>query len=381
MESPCPQKELCGSCSWSHLPYEEQLAQKLAAINQGFAGNGVEIRCEKIIASPKQLHYRNRMDFVIDYQGKVGLRQKGAWWKVIDGHPCVISDEAIESAFHIVRGWTAEAGLSFFCRKKHTGLLRYAVIRATSTGERVVIILTSKPQDEAEEALLREALKNLGTRLPDASILWSINFEQGDTSVGSEWFVIQGKETLLENIRGTEFEISPHAFFQTNSLGAGLLLDTVLEYVEQAAPREVLDLYCGSGFFSIPLARAGKKVRGVELVKEAIDDAKRNAARNNVEVEFFAEKAEDFLWDPKPDVLIVDPPRAGLHPKALQKLMQLDVPEIVYVSCNPAQFAREMKVIGEKYRVVDSRAIDMFPHTPHVELVTRLRVGDVSQLP
>jgi 23S rRNA (uracil1939-C5)-methyltransferase len=149
---PCPQKDRCGSCGWSHIPYEKQLAQKLSDINGSFAIKKLDLHVSEVLPSPKTDHYRNRMDFVIDFQGNVGLREKGKWWRVIDDHPCFIADEKIEELFRAVRAWTKTAGLSFYDRKAHTGILRYAVIRATSIGETMINIVTSAPEIETSVA-------------------------------------------------------------------------------------------------------------------------------------------------------------------------------------------------------------------------------------
>ncbi|NQV89203.1 MAG: 23S rRNA (uracil(1939)-C(5))-methyltransferase RlmD [Parcubacteria group bacterium] len=370
MSSPCPNKELCGSCSWSHIPYEKQLLQKLSDINGSFALKGVDLQVKEIIPSPYTEHYRNRMDFVIDFEGRVGMRHKGKWWKVIDDHTCFISDEKIEELFHYIREWSKSSGLSYFDRKAHTGLLRYAVIRTTTLGQAMVNIVTSVPEDDV---LIREALAKLSGDERISTLIWSQNSTVGDVSFGDILETITGPGYIEEEIRGSNFRISPNAFFQTNPHAAVALLDTVDEFCGDLTDKTLLDLYCGSGFFSVALAPRAKKTTGVEMVAEAIADARVNAELNNASVEFHDAKTEDFDWKTLgADVVILDPPRSGMHDRALADVIEAKPEVIVYVSCNPKNFAREMIQLQEHYKVEAMRAIDMFPHTPHVELITKL---------
>lgn len=375
--SPCPNKEICGSCSWSHIPYEKQLAQKLSDINASFHSHHVAVTCEKIVPAPQTAHYRNRMDFAIDYQGRVGLREKGKWWRIIDNHCCFISDRRIESAFQTVRSWTQQANLSFFDRKAHTGLLRYAVIRCTKKGETLVTIITSAPAEE-EEPQVHDALHALGSLLPESHIVWSIADTISDVSRGDRIIPIQDKPYVTETVLGNQYQIHPFTFFQTNSLGAEKLLETVLEFSAEISGERFIDLYCGSGFFTIPLSRHFKETLGVEIEEEAIERATVNAALNNVHIDFIASKTEDYSWTERPiDLLLVDPPRAGLHDRALEQLRSAHPPTLLYVSCNYKALARELKLLEDLYEVEQIRAIDMFPHTPHVEVVTLLRAKGV----
>lgn len=366
----CPRPDQCGSCGWSHIPYEKQLKQKLSDINGSLAIKKVPLVVKDIIASPKTSHYRNRMDFVIDFQGSVGLREKGKWWRVIDDHPCFLGDEKIEELFAVVRAWAKASGLTYFDRKAHTGLLRYAVIRVTSIGETMITIVTSAPTDEPIEAALRDLIDVSKA----TTVVWAINHTITDVSFGGELRVVHGEGVINEEIDGVRYQISPNAFFQTNAHAAPLLLQTVREFAGDLSEKTLLDLYCGTGFFAVAMAKDAKRTVGVELVPEAIVDARRNAALNNVDVDFHDAKTEDFDWQSVgADVVILDPPRSGMHDKALADVIAAKPERIVYVSCNYKNFAREMVQLQEHYDVDAIRAIDMFPHTPHVELVTALR--------
>lgn len=394
----CPNPDRCGSCGWSHIPYDKQLQQKLSEINGSFAIKKLKLRVDEIFPSPKTEHYRNRMDFVISFQGEVGLREKGKWWRVIDDHPCFLGDEKIESLFATVRSWAKTSGLSFFDRKSNVGTLRYAVIRSTSIGETMVTIVTSAPNGETQlgennagtvvdfnntaaeiEASLRELAKQCSTTpyslltTHSPSIIWSINHTISDVSFGDSLRVIDGNGVMNETIEGIKFRISPNAFFQTNSYAAPMLLATVRDFAGDLANKTLLDLYCGTGFFAVAMAGQAKKTIGVELVPDAIRDARINAELNNVNVEFHDAKTESFDWMKLgADVVILDPPRSGMVDKALADVIAAKPERIVYVSCNYKNFAREMVQLQEFYKVEAIRAVDMFPHTPHVELVTAL---------
>lgn len=374
MKTLCPNKDVCGSCKWSHIPYEKQLQQKLSDINGSFALKEVDLQVSDILPSPVTEHYRNRMDFVIDFEGRVGMRQKGKWWRVIDDHTCFLADEKIETLFASVREWSQQAGLSYFDRKAHTGFLRYAVIRSTITGETMINLVTSAPADAAEEQRAREQLESLARDTGVTTLIWSVNTTVSDVSNGDELHTIHGPGYIEERINGFTYRITPNAFFQTNPHGAALLQDTVGEFAGHLSGKTLLDLYCGSGFFAIALASKAEKTIGVELVEEAIVDARVNAELNSSTAEFHTAKTEEYDWGAhNADVVILDPPRAGLHDSALADVMRIQPQHIVYISCGYKNFAREMVTLRDVYDVEHIRAIDMFPHTPHVELVTSLR--------
>ena len=235
----------------------------------------------------------------------------------------------------------------------------------------MVTIVTSAT-DEPDR--VREQLIELGKQLGETTtLIWSINHTVSDVSFGTELHTLQGEGIITEEIRGSKYRISPNAFFQTNPHAAAHLLDTVDQFTGDRSDKTLLDLYCGTGFFAIALANGTHKTIGSEMVEEAIIDARKNAELNGVDVEFEAAKTEDYDWGRfNADIVILDPPRSGMHDKALADVMRIAPERIVYVSCNPKNFAREMVQLQEIYHVQQMRAIDMFPHTPHVELVSLL---------
>lgn len=373
-DSICPQKDLCGSCGWSHIPYQKQLEQKLGDINGSLKIKELEEKVTRILPSPVTEHYRNRMDFVIDFKGQMGLREKGKWWRVIDNHTCFLSDEKIETLFHKVRDWTQTAELSFFDRKALTGFLRYAVIRSTAKGETMVNIVTSVPADSTEESKAKAALTALAESCGATTLLWSVNDTQSDVSHGGDVRVIAGPGFIEEEIDGIKYRITPNAFFQTNLYGAPVLQQTVIDMARATGATKAVDLYCGSGFFSLALAKIDLEVHAAEMVEEAIRDAKVNAELNNLKVDFTAAKIEDLDWvKHHAELVVVDPARVGLHDKVIADILAEKPAHIIYISCNYKSFAREFAILRESYELTDSVAIDMFPHTPHVELVAYLK--------
>lgn len=379
--SPCPNPDVCGSCGWSHIPYEKQLKQKLSDINGSFALKKLPFTVSKITGSPKTAHYRNRMDFVIDWQGSVGLREKGKWWRVIDDHTCFLADEHIDALFALCRNWAKTCGLSYYDRKANTGLLRYAVIRTTTQKQSMITIVTSAPADESERETVHAALTHLARISQATTLIWAINHTITDVSHGGENIVICGpgfiEETIALGERKTRYRVSPNAFFQTNPHAAPILLETVSDFLGNLAGKTFLDLYCGTGFFSLALAGKAEKTIGIELVEDAIKDAQANAELNGIseKVTYIAQPAENTDWlSYNADVVLLDPPRAGLHPSTLADLLKPTAPEhVVYVSCNYKNLARELAILQNHYTVLDIHAIDMFPHTPHVEVVANLQ--------
>jgi 23S rRNA (uracil-5-)-methyltransferase RumA len=378
----CPNKAVCGSCEWSKYLYEDQLVQKIAGINTALSATGAEFLCRDIVPSPVISHYRNRMDFVIDYRGNFGLREKGKWWKVIDHHTCFIPDGKIINAFNKIYDWLSywkNSALSlpeglkpFFDRKTYEGLLRYAVIRSTSTGEIMITILSSEISSRETSEIVKNKILELKNVEGLKSLIWSTITTKSDVSTGGDINVIFGSNHITEVINGYSYIVTPNSFFQTNPYAGALLQQTVVEFAKEGGDR-LLDLYCGSGFFTIPLAKIYREVTGIELSTEAIEDAKKNAGINNVTIDFKAQKAEDYkITLTENDVLLVDPPRSGLHKNVIRDILYTSPRKIIYVSCNYAQFAKELAIFKDKYVVTRMTAIDMFPQTPYVELVTLL---------
>lgn len=374
--APCPHAGVCGGCLWQHISYEAQLQYKRNAINNALAANAHEERVKEVIPSPEIFFYRNRMDFVISPCGEIGLKEYGAWNRYLDISTCLLLDEETPKILKTIRALMCELSLEPWEAKSETGLMRYVVIRlGKNTGERLIMLVV-KNLLAVDESAREEITRHLAPMC--TSLFLGENPDITDLSVAKTLVLLAGNEYLTEEVNGLRYHIHPNAFFQTNSQMAAHLQNTVLDFLTLHATRiapRVLDLYCGLGFFGIACAKRGAIVYGHELDSSAIELAKENARLNGVEdrTAFGAGPVEHFDWkDFSPDAVIVDPPRSGLHPRALDELLKREPPTIVYVSCNFRQFAEELVKLKKRYRVEHLAAFDLFPHTPHMETVAQL---------
>lgn len=367
----CPHADRCGGCKWQHLAYNFQTEQKLNLINRSLNEFGLTSRVDEIVRCPEPFYYRNRMDYSFGPNGELGLKEPGRWWAPIDLETCFLLSKDTVEIIHRVRDWAKTTGLPFWNAKEHTGFFRNLVIReGKNTNERMVMLLT------VEEQGTRNKVQELETLLGElaTSIVWGINSRVADVSIPERIETIMGDSWIHEEVNGFRYRIHPGSFFQTNSIMAAKLQDTVSDFCGDLSGKTLLDLYCGSGFFSIALADNCQQAIGIELDEFGIANAKANATLNAIDnVEYYVSKAEDYDWiGHAPDVVILDPPRAGLHPKVLKTLSLALPKKIVYVSCNYHRFAEELPLLLNHYQINRMRALDLFPHTPHVELVTEL---------
>ncbi|CAB49989.1 23S rRNA (uracil(1939)-C(5))-methyltransferase RlmD [Pyrococcus abyssi] len=338
----------CGGCTLQHLNYDYQLEFKRKKLKRIL---GFEV---EVVPSPKIFGHRNRIDLAITKDG-IGFRERGKWWKIVDIDECPVFGKTSREAIERLKEFIEEEKISVWNIKKDEGFLRYMVLREGKFTEEVMVNFVTKEGN-----------------LPDPtnyfdfdSIYWSVNRSKSDVSYGDiERF--WGKEFIRERLDDVDYLIHPNSFFQTNSYQAVNLVRKVSELVEG---EKILDMYSGVGTFGIYLAKRGFNVKGFDSNEFAIEMARRNVEINNVDAEF--EVASDREVSVKGfDTVIVDPPRAGLHPRLVKRLNREKPGVIVYVSCNPETFARDVKMLD--YRIDEIVALDMFPHTPHVELVAKL---------
>ncbi len=395
---------------WAHINYEDQLVFKRDMINRAFADAGHEERVDSIIPFPAEhfttltykgadhgaqgaakisaprdprsapLFYRNRMDYVFGWKGELGLKEYGSWNRYIDLKNCVLLSPDAPKILDVFRAFMkAHPELKPWDAKKHEGDLRYVVIReGKNTGERLIALIVkdlARITDAAREELVRE----LDTFAQN--IVLAENPALTDLSFGRTIVPLKGKETFDEIINGTRYTIQLNSFFQTSPVMAAKLQDVVAEMVSHAlrstphAP--LLDLYCGLGFFAINLAQRFPNIRasGFEMYQHMIDLAKENARQNNVadQCEFTGGAAEELAWkDIEADTVIVDPPRAGLHHKVIETLLAKAPKTIIYVSCDYHHLVRELTTFKTAYKITELKALDLFPHTPHVEVVVKM---------
>jgi 23S rRNA (uracil-5-)-methyltransferase RumA len=365
----CPNAGKCGGCAWQHVDYSHQLELKRGLINTALDSEDVGITLDKIEACPLQYHYRNRMDYCVGPEGQIGLKEPGRWNKYVDLDTCMMLSPQAVGVLEAVRGWMTENSIEPWNVFRRTGYLRYIVIReGKNTNERMVTVVTHKGEMPAKDDLT-ERMKPLATTL-----YHGINPEITDLSISERLKLLHGNEYLTESVNGRSYFIHPNSFFQTNTVMAGKLMDKVSEHVVASGAKKLLDLYCGVGFFAIGLAETVDEVYGVELDDHAIAMAKKNAGLNRVEnTSFVSAAAESLIWkDWQPDTVIIDPPRAGLHPKVIETLLEESPQYIVYVSCNYVSFCRDFSRLKEKYDIKDISAFDLFPNSPHAEMVVFL---------
>lgn len=393
----CPYFGTCGGCHYQRIPYAQQLELKkeqvLRLVNAVyFDRTDISYQYDGILGSPQEWEYRNKMEFSFGDEVKdgpltLGLHKKGSFHDIIDAEGCRIVSKDFSMVLACVRDYAREQGWQHYHKNTHQGLLRHLLVRrAQATGELLVALVTSSQQSIS--------LENLSKRLQDLPLegkltgfLHIINDSLGDVVQSDETRIIYGQDWFTEEVLGLRFRISPFSFFQTNTLGAEVLYQQARNYIlgsmeEDAtdavdlSDKVVYDLYSGTGTIAQVLAPVAGKVIGVEIVEEAVEAAKRNAAANGLHnCEFIAGDVLKVLDDIKemPDYIVLDPPRDGIHPKALRKIIEYGVPRIVYISCKPTSFARDLAVFRENgYELSRMCNVDLFPETVHVETVALL---------
>lgn len=392
IQAPCPHFGLCGGCQWQMLPYTLQLQAKEEQVySQLNHIGGVQALTEHhILGASPTLAYRNKLEFTFSPRGWVttpsealdtplppalGFHIPRKFDRVLNIEQCLLQPPISNEIRNAIREYAITHGLSFYDAKTQEGLLRNLLIRITSTQQIMLLLVVHEEQPEVMHLL--EYIKASFPQI--TSLLWAVNPKGNDSLYDLDIRCFSGTTVLIEQLGDLSFEIGAKSFYQTNSKQALTLYHAVSEMADLQGNETVYDLYTGTGTIALYLARKAKRVVGIETVPEAIDDAKRNAARNKIEnADFVVGDVLDILSPAfvqthgKPDVLVTDPPRAGMHPKVVAFLQELLPPRIVYVSCNPATQARDLALLKEQYRVLALQPVDMFPHTKHVENIALL---------
>jgi len=369
--APCPDAGKCGGCLWQQFAYAFQVELKRGLLERSLDSAGLAGRLEELIPCPEQFHFRNRMDYCVGPRGEVGLKEPGRWNSHLDVRGCLLLSPGAVEALEVFRAWMKKNGVAPWDNRNYTGYARYFVIReGKNTGERMIIIVTAEGELPAKEELLA-GLAPLAT-----TVYHGINPTVTDLSIVSRLELLRGEPRLREKAGGLTYLIPPNSFFQTNTRMAERLLAEVKALLAPRRSRVLLDLYCGVGFFGLGLASEADRVVGVEIDEAAVETARKNAELNSItNAEFTAAKAESLVWDDeRPDTVIVDPPRSGLHPKVLETLLARRPERLVYISCNHESFARDWRELGAVYDVTALKGLDLFPHSPHVELLARLEL-------
>lgn len=410
----CSHFGLCGGCKWQMLPYTDQIKYKQREVEQNLKRiGGIELPpLMPIVGADATKYYRNKLEFTFSskryltkeelqkrdaerekqlQQPESGSSSTGGGWeeagalgfhvprifdKAIDIHTCYLQPEPSNAIRNFARQFAKLHQFNFYNIKEHTGWLRTMIIRTSTTGE-VMVNITFGYDDEPNRKLLFDALMH---EFPEIStLLYTINPKWNDTIYDLTPQVYSGKGFITEKLEDFVFKISPKSFFQTNTKQAEKLYQVTRDFAKLSGKETLYDLYCGTGSIGIFCSKGAKNIIGVETVAEAIEDAKENAALNGLSnTRFYAGDVihvcndEFFAAHGRPDVIITDPPRAGMHEKLVMKLLEMEAPRIVYVSCNVATQARDLKLLNEKYSVEQLQPVDLFPHTHHIENVAAL---------
>lgn len=397
-EPVCQHFGICGGCKWQNLPYEDQLKAKQKQVHDQLTRIGkVELPdFRPILGSEKIYEYRNKLEFScsnkrwltkeevnsgvqLDHKNAIGFHITGAFDKIYPIEKCWLMDDLCNQIRNEIRDYALNNGISFFDVREQTGLLRDIMIRNSSTGEWMVLV-QFKFQEQGDEQRAHDLLQHIGDRFPQiTSLLYVNNQKCNDTFSDQKVEVFKGKDHITEMMDKLQFKVAAKSFYQTNTQQAFHLYEVARQLAQLTGKELVYDLYTGTGTIANFVARHAQQVIGIEYVEDAIADAKANSKCNGIEnTLFYAGDMKDILTDEfveqhgKPDVIITDPPRAGMHPDVIQTILRAAPKRIVYVSCNPATQARDLEVLNEQYRVEAVQPVDMFPHTPHVENVVLL---------
>lgn len=391
-EAQCSIFPACGGCMYQTMAYDQQLFMKtrqvrelldqaLTAGGQVDAQGNPEYVFEGIKGSPDEFCYRNKMEFsfgdaVKDGPLTLGLHKKASTYDVLTASDCKLVYEDFTKILRRVLEYFQEHPAPYYKKMHHTGYLRHLLIRRAQTTGEILVNLVTTSQEEHDLSKLVEQVLSLELEGTVVGFLHIVNDSLADVIQSDETRVLYGQDFFYERILGLRFKITPFSFFQTNSLGAEVLYSVAREYIGNTKDMKVFDLYSGTGTIAQILAGVAKKVTGVEIVAEAVEAAKENARENGLEnCEFIAGDVLKVLDDIelKPDLIVLDPPRDGIHPKALQKIIAYGVERIVYISCKPTSLSRDLEsLLARGYRVEKVCCVDMFPQTVHVETVVLL---------
>ncbi|MFB0515353.1 MAG: 23S rRNA (uracil(1939)-C(5))-methyltransferase RlmD [Candidatus Neomarinimicrobiota bacterium] len=401
VEPQCPHFGVCGGCATQNYAYEKQLEQKQAQVGDLFArlGGFTDIAVQPIIGCRETYHYRNKMEFtfspqpwIIDLEDAgsasswaLGLHVPGRFDKVLDIHECWLQQPVASAVLQRVKSKVEELGLEPYDIKTHTGFLRNLVIRTAGTAPDSLQVMVNLVTSREEPQRLKPLADDVVADFPQVvSVVNNVNTRKAAVAYGEWEIVLHGKPTITEDLRGLSFDISANSFFQTNTRQAEVLYGLIQQACALTGEEVVYDLYSGTGTIAITLARHAKEAAGFEVVASAVEDAARNAMINEIynarffhadlSARYFTTQGQRLRRQlPPPDVIVADPPRAGMHPRLVEEVLALGPRKVVYLSCNPATQVRDVRRLCDGgYRLTALQPVDMFPHTPHVENICLL---------
>ncbi len=377
----CPQTGICGGCAYAHLSYEAQLREKdgqLRALLQELPSN---CHYTGMRSGEKVLEYRNKMEFSFGDSRKggplqLGMHRKKSFYDIVSAADCRIVDADYRKIVGFAENYFAKCGTSYFHKKTHRGFLRHLLIRkGLHTGEILVDLVTTS-QETPDLAPFAEGLRSLPLEGRLVSILHTVNDSLSDAVKNDRTDILYGQDYFTEELLGLRFKISPFSFFQTNSYGAEVLYETVREFAKDIRCHTMFDLYSGTGTIAQILSAVAKQVIGVEIVEEAVEAARENAAANGLDnCSFIAGDVAEVMdrLETSPELIILDPPREGIQPKAIRKILGFQAAHLIYVSCNPKNMVRDLKILtANGYEIEKITAVDEFPFTANMEAVCLL---------
>ncbi len=401
-EELCKHFGVCGGCAYQGagiLAQAKQKAAEAAKLLQPFYDTPIPLT-----PAPQTKYFRNKIELSfcrqtlwtqpfgkkkvlrdktkpLEFESVLGFRFKGRWDRCINLEECMLFDEKLPSFCAAARQWAAQNGLAYYDARKHTGALRNIILRKSSnTGQGLIVLISAEPQSAQNAQSFVEAAQQI---YPDFSVFYALNDGASDGAPLKNLKLLEGKEFMEETLfiegRKIIFELAPQSFFQTNTAAANLMYEAVRAAVKKLAPQTMYDLYGGAGAFSLVCADLLKKSLCVESVQSAVLNGAQNALRNNAaNIQFFCETTEDFLAKNKlsahKTLVLLDPPRSGVAPKALEALLKSGAPNIFYVSCNPVTLAQNMQILAQKYKITSAQCFDFFPYTHHIETFIQMEL-------
>ena len=382
VESDCPYFPRCGGCTYRHMSYEEELRLKKQRVQDNLARiGGSAVVVEEILGAADTLRYRNKAQYPVSKDGRVGF-YRARTHEVIECEQCLLVKSEADAAAEALREYMRRCRVAGYDEKTGRGLVRHLYVRSNATGESLICVLVNGdrlPKEDRLVTLLRDACPEC------AGIVLGTNTKKGNVILGDRYRTLWGSDRLEDTLCGKTFRLSVPSFYQVNRAQAERLYAKAIEFADLTGRETVLDLYCGAGTITLALSDHAKKVLGAEIVPEAIDDARENAVRNEVKnVEFFCGDASDVAKKLaqehlRPDVITVDPPRKGFAPDVVESIAEMQPERVVYVSCDSATMARDVKRFAELgYTATRAAAVDMFPRADHIETVVLLSKGEVD---
>lgn len=402
IDAKCQHFQLCGGCKWQNILYEQQLIFKQKIVEDAF-NRIAKVPIDEqfsIIKSQNTFYYRNKLEYTFSSRrwlteqeitknqpinaNGLGFHLPGMFDRILDIEKCLLQSDMSNTLRNSIKKFAIEQKIEFFDPRQQTGFLRNLIVRSSNATNEYMLIIIIANDDQQKMGILTNFIALNFPKL--SSLYYIVNTKKNDSYADLKPILAYGKEVITEKIGDLKFNIGAKSFFQTNSLQTKKLYDIVLDFTNLSGSEIVYDLYSGTGTIALYVSKKAKKIVGIEIIKEAIDDAKKNAKLNNIEnVAFFSGDMKNILTadfikqNGQPNVVIIDPPRAGIHHDALKVILKAKPEKIVYVSCNPATQARDINILANNYKVLKIQPIDMFPHTFHVENVALLKKIEPQQ--